>query len=109
MDESGGDDDASAKVASEEIDVEGDAESGDSFGDDGKECCASGNGHDNEEGGNSCTELAIVLVGRGGEGADYVAGVCSCEIDVGSVEVCVAEIVGRHIVMIQRVDRFRLL
>ena len=96
MDESRGDDDAGAEVASEKIDVEGDAESGDSFGDDGEECRAGGNSHDDEEGGDSRAELAIVFVGRGGEGADYVAGVCSCEIDVGSVEVCVAEVVGRH-------------
>ncbi len=62
MDEGGGDDDAGAEVASEEVDIEGDAESGDSFGDDGEEGCAGGNGHDDEEGGDAGPELTVVVV-----------------------------------------------
>ena len=62
MDESGGDDDAGAEVTSEEVDVEGNAESGYAFGDDGEESRAGGNNHDDEEGGDSCAELAIVFI-----------------------------------------------
>ena len=70
MYEGGSNDDAGAEVASEKIDVEGDAESGDSLGDDGEKGGAGGNGHDDKEGRDPGAELAIVFVGRGGKGAD---------------------------------------
>ncbi len=63
MDERRGDDDAGAEVAGEEVHVDGDAESRDSFGDDGEECRAGGNNHDDEEGGDASTELTVVFVG----------------------------------------------
>ena len=58
-----GDDDAGAEVASEEVDVEGYVEAWDSLGHDGKEGCARGNGHNDEESGNAGTELAVVFIG----------------------------------------------
>lgn len=96
MDKGGSDDDAGAEVASEEVDVEGDMETGDAFGDDGEEGCAGGDDHDDEEGGDAGTELAIVFVGGGGDGADDIARVGGCEVDIGGVEVCGSEFVGRH-------------
>ena len=75
MDEGGGDDDARAEVAGEEVDVDGDAESGDSFGDDGEEGRAGGYYHYDEEGGYAGAELAVVFVVGGVEGADDIAGV----------------------------------
>ena len=98
VDEGGGDDDAGAEVAGEEVDVEGDAEAGDALGDDGEEGGAGGDDHDDEEGGDAGAELAVVVVGGGGDGADDVAGVGGGEVDVGGVEVCGAEVVGRHCV-----------
>ena len=96
MDEGGGDDDAGAKVASEEVDVDGDAEARDSFGDDGEEGCAGGDDHDDEEGGDAGAESAIVLVVSGVEGADDIARVGGGEIDTGNVEIGATEVVGRH-------------
>lgn len=75
--ESGGDDDAGAKVAGEEVDVDGDAEAGDAFGDDGKEGCAGGDDHDDEESGNAGAESAVVLIVPGVEGADDITWVGS--------------------------------
>ena len=62
MYESGSDDDAGAKIASEEVDVDGDAESWDSFCDDGEECRTGGYNHDYEEGGDAGAEVAVVFV-----------------------------------------------
>lgn len=70
--EGGGNDDASAEVSSEEVDVDGDAEAGDTFRDDGEEGRAAGTDEDDEEGGHSGAELAVVLVFADGHGADYL-------------------------------------
>ena len=75
MDEGGGDDDAGAEIAGEEVDIDGDAETGDSFGYDGEEGCAGGDDHDDEEGGYAGAELAVVFISGGGEGADDIAWV----------------------------------
>ena len=75
VDEGGGDDDAGAEVAGEEVDVDGDAETGDSFGHDREEGCAGGYDHDDEEGGYAGAELAVVFVVGGVEGADDIAWV----------------------------------
>lgn len=53
MDEGRGDDDTGAEVSSEEVDVDGNAESGDSFGDDWEESGAAGHDHDDEESGDA--------------------------------------------------------
>ena len=58
-----GDDDTGAEVAGKEVDVEGDAESGNSFGDDGEEGRAGGDDRDDEEGRDTGAELAVVSVG----------------------------------------------
>lgn len=73
--ESGGDDDAGAKIAGEEVDVDGDAETGDSLGDDGEEGCTGGYDHDDEEGGDAGAESAVILIVPGIEGADDIAWV----------------------------------
>lgn len=73
--ESGGDDDAGAKIAGEEVEVDGDAETGDSLGDDGEEGCTGGYDHDDEEGRNSGAESAVILIVSGIEGADDIAWV----------------------------------
>ena len=82
MYESGSNDDASAEVAGEDVDVERDAESWGSFGDDGEEGGAGGNDHDNEKGRDSGAEMAVVCIGGGGDGADDIARVGGCEVDV---------------------------
>ena len=75
MDEGGGDDDAGAKVAGEEVDISVDAETWDPFGHDGEEGCKGGYDHDDEEGGYARAEPAVVFVVGGGEGADDIAWV----------------------------------
>ena len=77
MNEGGGDDDAGTEVTSKEINVEGNMDFGDSFGDDGEEGCAGRNGHDYEKGGNAGAELTVIFVGRGGNGADDITWVGS--------------------------------
>ena len=66
VDEGGGDDDAGAEVAGEEVDVEGDTEAGDALGHDGEEGCAGGDDHDDEEGGDAGAELTVVFIVGGG-------------------------------------------
>ena len=75
VDEGGGDDDAGTEVAGEKVDVVGDAETGDSFSQDGEEGCAGGYDHDDEEGGYAGTELTVVFIFGGVEGADDIAWV----------------------------------
>ena len=53
VNEGRGDDDTGAEVSSEEVDVDGNAESGDSFGDDWEESGAAGHDHDDEESGDA--------------------------------------------------------
>ena len=62
VNEGRGDDDTGAEVSSEEVDVDWNAESGDSFGDDGEESGAAGHDHYDEEGRDAGTELAVVFV-----------------------------------------------
>ena len=59
------DDDAGTEVASEQVDVERDAEAGDALGDDGEEGCGRRADEDDEEGGDACSQLAVVLVASG--------------------------------------------
>ena len=75
MDEGGGDDDTGAEVAGEQVDIDGDADTADSFGHNGEEGCASGYDHDDEEGGNASAELTVVFIFGGVEGADDIAWV----------------------------------
>lgn len=53
MNEGRGDDDTGAEVSSEEVDVDRNAESGDSFGHDWEESGAAGHDHDDEESGDA--------------------------------------------------------
>lgn len=53
VNEGRGDDDTGAEVSSKEVDVDGNAESGDSFGHDWEESRAAGHDHDDEESGDA--------------------------------------------------------
>ena len=96
VDEGGGDDDAGAEVAGEEVDVDGDAETWDSFSHDGEKGCAGGYDHDDEEGGYAGAELTVVFIAGGFDEADDIAWVGGCEVDVGGVEIIGTEVGGRH-------------
>lgn len=72
MDEGGGDDDAGAEVSSEEVDVDGNAEAWDPFCDDREEGRAAGANEDDEEGGYSGAELAVVFVFANGHGTYHL-------------------------------------
>lgn len=81
MYECGGDDDAGAEVSSEEIDVDGNAEAGNAFCDDGEEGRAAGADEDDEEGGYSGAELAVVFVIAKGHGAYYLVARLAADVD----------------------------
>lgn len=63
MDKSRRHDNPRAEVAGEEVNVEGYAESRDSFGDDWEESGVYGKCHNDEEDGDADAELPIVFVG----------------------------------------------
>lgn len=73
--ESGSDNDAGPEVTGEEVDIDGDAEAGYSFSDDGEESCAGGYDHDDEEGRDAGAESAVVLIVSRVKGADDIAWV----------------------------------
>ena len=86
MDECRGDDNTSAEVASEEVDVERDMQLADALGYDGEESYGRGDDEDNEQGGDASAQLAVVFIGSGGEIADYLGRVGGGQIDVARVK-----------------------
>lgn len=96
MDECCSDDDTSAEIPSEEVNVERYSEPWNSFGEDGKEGSCRGAKHDNKERRDSSPQLAIVLIAGRFEGTDDVSGIGGVEVDVAGVESRGGKIIGRH-------------
>lgn len=86
VDEGGGDDDAGAEVAGEEVDVEGGLEAADAGGEDGEDGGGGGGDEDDEDGRDAGTQAAVVIVALGVEVADDVAGIGGREVDASGVE-----------------------
>ena len=87
MNESGGDDDPSAEVAGEEVDVKGDLQPSDAHRQDGEEGHRGRDDEDDEESGDASAEPAIIVVGRGVEVAEYLIKISCVKVDSLRVEV----------------------
>lgn len=96
MDECCGDNNASAEIPSEKVDVEGNSKPFNSFRQDRKESRCGGAYHDDKERRDSCSQLAIILVTGRLNGTIDIMGIGGVEVNVASIEGCISSIDSRH-------------
>lgn len=86
MDESRCDNNTGTELLGEEVDIERNAETRSSLSDHREECGNRGDDTDNKDGGDTRTELTIVVIAGGIDVADYLCWIGCCEVDIVRVE-----------------------